>query len=233
MASIYQTTANVFTNIRALVSKDSNTISDATLLGYANKWYFWIMRELNQSTFISGEIATADLVANQQEYALPADETSSSYSGGIYQILRVEAALDGTNWHLLPEVDLLSYPQVFNDTNLTSRFTTSEPAFAWFDNSLWLWPIPAVAGEELLRIFWLKRPDEIAATSTISEVPKDFLGILETLVRSDVLTSLGRANESSLAKQEGFQMLERAKQLIEQADKSLVFRPQDSINDYK
>ena len=212
MASIYETIGNVFTDIRTSVGKDSNTLTDASMYIMANKYYLWMLKELNQSEYISGEIAVTNLVANQHEYALPIDGTAPT-SGGYQDVLRVEAALDGTNWYVANKVDFISNPLPADGNAPYEQYTTSNPKFGYYDDSIFIYPTPLIAVTGGLKFYFVERPNEIDGTSDIPEMPRDFLMVLGQFIRSDVLTILGRTQESTLVKQEAYQLLERAKQL--------------------
>src|SRR3990167_183998 len=117
MAAALQTLANIYTYVRSLANKDSNTLTDATLLNLANVWYYKIIRELadiNEDIF--GEISTASTVANQTEYALPIDDTASTFGGGTIKILRVEISYSGAVWKVAHPIDITNRddPTIFN-----------------------------------------------------------------------------------------------------------------------
>jgi hypothetical protein len=233
MAVSYQTTQTVLDDIRTLTNKDSNTLSDTILLRSANKHYLWLVRELNQGEYTNGQISTSDLVLGQQEYPLPIDDTSTTFGGGLVQLLRVEACLDGANWYIVPKTDMFSDTLPTTGNAPYNNFTTSDPHYALFDNSIWFYPTPGANVTGGYKIYWVQRPNELAA-STIPDISKDFLGVLESFIHSDALTILGRTQEAIAKKQEAFQMLERAKQLNESFDNTdFVMKPKKNISTYK
>ena len=232
MASIYETIGNVFTDIRTSVGKDSNTLTDASMYIMANKYYLWMLKELNQAEYISGEISTTNLVANQQEYSLPVDGTAPT-SGGYTDVLRVECALDGTNWYVANKIDFLSNPLPTIGNSPYEQYTTSNPKFGYFDDSMFIYPTPLVAVTNGLKFFYVKRPNEIDGTTDIPEMPRDFLMVLGQFIRSDVLTILGRTQESALVKQEAYQLLERAKQLTVTDAKGFQLTAKNKLHNYR
>ena len=46
MAAVWQTLNAIYTNVRSILNKDSNTLTDATLLPIANKYYYQIVMNL-------------------------------------------------------------------------------------------------------------------------------------------------------------------------------------------
>ena len=232
MAATFQVLSQIFSSIRFMVGKDANTLTDANLTALANKHYLWILRNLNEGEFVSGEISTADLVANQQEYPLPVDDTASTYGGGAIQLLRVETALDGTNWKLAKKLDMLSYGLPANGSAPYNMYTVSEPAYALYDNSIWFYPTPTTAVTGGFKIYWIKRPDELT-TASIPDMSKDFFGVLELFVRADVLAMLGKSSESIAIKQEAYQLLEKAKQMVKSTPEDFVLTPKKTVSNYR
>lgn len=237
MASIYQTLSNVFGEIRLLVNKDSYTISDTNLLTMANKHYLWLIRELNQGEYVNGQISTTNLVNGQQEYPLPVDDTAGSgavpYGGGYVQMLRVESALDGSNWKVLQKVDMMSQSLPANGNAPYDIYTVQNPAYALYDSSLWLYPTPTSNVTNGLKLYFVERPTELDATSDIPDLSKDFLPILSLFVRSDVLTILGRTQEAAEVKAEAYTLLERAKQLVDAKFLDFQVKPKKNVSNYK
>lgn len=203
MASVYQTLGNIYTIIRSLSNKDSTTLSDATLLAFSNKYYYLLVRELiGLREDLYAEISSGDLVANQREYVLPIDNTTGTgnngiYGGGLIKIDRVEIAYDGSTWEVvkhLPFDDILT-PTIL-DADIVAEYSTSNPKYYFKDRSVWIVPTPTAAVSGGIRIFWVKRPDELSAASSIPDLPKDWLAILQEGVLYDVYRKFGRIAEA-------------------------------------
>jgi len=203
MASSYQTLSNVYDDVRGLAGKDSTTLTDGTLLRLANKYYMKINRALMSiSEDLYGEISYTDLVANQDEYPLPEDSTSSAYSGGAIKLQRVEVSYDGANWYVVKPI---SYDEVRGPSVLVvdknSQFGKSTPKYYVMDRSLFIIPVPE-SGDDVgassanLYIWWIKRPDEMTSSADIPESPKDFLDVLAEGILSDVFRTFGRLTEA-------------------------------------
>ena len=151
------------------------------------------MVSLNQSLY--GEISTSDIVANQMEYPLPVDDTATTFGGGAIQVLRVETSYDATNWYVGKSTEIDIIRNAVNNTDINEDYVTTQPSYAIYDRSIWLLPVPTAAAVGGLKIYWIKRPDEIG-TSSIPDLPKDFLGILADGILTDVYSILGRVAES-------------------------------------
>ena len=206
MASIFQTLDNVYTIVRSLANKDSNTLTDATLLAFANKYYYLMLRELmglNEEFYTN--ICVADLVANQTEYALPIDSTSTPFGSGFIKVLRVEVSHDGSNWYVAKPIDLTNQENsiIFSSVTgptvatINQDYRSTSPKYAFFDKSVWLFPIPVstddvAASNANLRVFIVERPDELTASSSIPDLPKEWLAVLQEGMLYDVFRKFGR-----------------------------------------
>lgn len=217
MASTFQTLADVYADVRYNTGKDSTTLTDAQLLRLANKYYAQIVRHLvDLNEDIYAEISSADLVANQMEYVLPVDNTSSTYGGGAIKIMRVEVSLDGTNWYEAKPFGLsnLGIPFMKAEsgnaaaiTTINLEFSSTQPYYSFADRSIFLLPIPVstdsvAASNANLMIYWVKRPNELTSSSSIPDIPKDFLNVLSEGIMQDVFRKSGRTADFRLAKQE-------------------------------
>lgn len=203
MASVFQTLGNIYTIVRSLANKDSNTLSDATLLAFANKYYYLLVRELvglNEDLY--AEIASTDLVANQREYSLSTDDTSTTFGGGAIKIQRVEVTYDGSNWYIakhIPFNDILT-PTIL-DADIKNEYSKTRPKYYFKDRSIFLIPTPestddVAASNANLYIFWTKRPNELTGTSSIPDLPKDWLAVLQEGILYDVFRKFGRTTDA-------------------------------------
>lgn len=203
MASTYQTLGNVYTIVRSLANKDSNTLTDATLLAFANKYYYLLVRELvGLGEELYAEIASTALVADQREYSLPTDDTSSTFGGGAIKIQRVEVAYDGSNWHVATHIPFteIRTPTIL-DADIDSEYSKDFPKYYVKDRSLFLVPTPdsddsVAGGNTNLRIFWIKRPNELTSSSSIPDLPKDWLAVLQEGMLYDVFRKFGRTADA-------------------------------------
>lgn len=94
-------------------------------------------------------ILTSSLVANQQDYTLPASEK-------ILQIKRVEISYDGTNWRRAFPMDINERQKQTDTTSISNDFSTSEPYYDIQYNAIFLYPIPTSAVSGGLKL-WVSR----------------------------------------------------------------------------
>lgn len=92
--------------------------------------------------------ASTDLVEDRREYAFPPDKLNA--------IKYVEAKLDGTNFIILKELDLVQYDRPTDETTIISRFNNSEggAAFDIHRDSLWVYSGSIVAVEDGLKLWY-------------------------------------------------------------------------------
>lgn len=223
MASIFQTIDDVFSLVRDIVVKDDNTLTDTTLLRIANRRYLEMVRNIvSLNEDIYAEISSADLVADQREYVLSTDDTSSTYGGGLIKLQRVEVSYDGTNWYVATPISLQEFRgPTITDADLNNQATQTTPRYWFKDRSVWLAPVPSssddvAASNANLYIYWIKRPDEVGPTLTnVPDIPKDFLGVLGEGILIDVFRMFDRTADSRDAKKnwdEGLSMLRNLEQ---------------------
>lgn len=241
MAATFQTLANIYSDVRYNAGKDSTTLVDADLLRIANKYFGLIVRglvDINEDLY--AEIATTDLVANQKEYPLPTD-SASTYGGGLIKVLRTEVSYDATNWYRALPVNLDNQKQSIYGSSVATinqEFSKSAPKYAIFDRSLWLLPVPestdAVSpGNAGLISFWVKRPNEMTATTDIPEMPKDFLSILTEGMLIDVYRKYDKVAQADRARLNFNNMLAQAKLSETNIDEPVVLKSATDICDYK
>ena len=210
MSSSYQTLGDVFIEIRAIVEKDTVTLPDAILLRFANKRYLEMVRHLiglNEDLY--AEISYADLVADQREYILPQDNTDNDpgYGGGLIKLQRVEITYNASSWYLASPISLQEFTgPTITDADLNKQATQTAPRYWFKDRSVWISPVPAstdvvTADNAGIRIYWIKRPYEMTATTDVPDLPKDFIGILGEGILYDVFRKFGRFTEARDAKQ--------------------------------
>lgn len=114
-----------------------------------NKWYYniqnlilqsqddWNFDDLNATTLPFG---TTNLVANQNDYALPST---------ILKLDRVEVTYDGTNWYEATPLD----PAQRSDVLKSSDFAQSQPYYDVNGSSIIVYPTPATNVSNGLKIF--------------------------------------------------------------------------------
>jgi hypothetical protein len=223
MASIYQTLANVFSDIRYIAGKDSTTLPDSDLLRMSNKYFLWLLREnsdINENLY--GQISFTDLVVDQREYPLPVDDetggTSHPYGGGALNIMRVEISYDaGTTWRVAKVISFLDIKGPMTlDADLNDQYTRTNPVYWFYDRSIFIAPVPGstdttTSGNAGLRIWYVQRSPEADVTTDILNLPKDFLGILAEGVLIDVFRKYGRMNDMRISESRFNKMIDDMK----------------------
>lgn len=224
-ASSFQTLNNVFEDVRYNTGKDSNTLIDADLLRLANKYFSLLFREIvGLREDFYAELSSADLVQSQREYTLPTDSTSSPYGGGFVKLQRVEVSYDGSNWYVADPISLQQIPTpTILDADINNEFAKTNPKYWFKDGSVWLAPVPGssddvAASNANLRIFWIKRPDEMTTSGDIPEMSKDFLSVLSAGMLRDVFRRLGKVTEMRDAGNEWLLGIQRMKELESHPD---------------
>lgn len=142
---------------RFLTNANSTTFSDADLNAAINSYYSLFVNEILKSMDdwdFQGEIATADLVAGQEEYTFPTD---------ILNIKRVEVSYDGTNWALATRFDIADRGKPTDATTVANEFSTSTPFVDIYDNSLFIYPEPTVNSTGGLKVWYIKEATELSA----------------------------------------------------------------------
>ena len=242
MASVFQTLNSAYTLVRSLANKDSNTLTDATLLPIANKYYYLLVRELvglNEELYAN--ISTADLVANQTEYVLPIDDTASTYGGGLIKILRVEVTHDGSTLYVAKPIDLSNQtnPIIYSATTgpsvavINQDYDVTAPKYAFLDRSLWLFPIPTAAVTNGLRLFLVERPNELTSSSSIPDLPKDWLSVLQEGMLYDIFRKFGRTSDARDALNNWQIGITRMKELEQAVNQEQRFEMKTVYKNYK
>lgn len=144
--------------VRFLTNTNSTTFTDADINASINLYQSYFANEILASMDgwdFQGEIATTDMVANQQEYVFPTD---------ILKIKRVELSYDsGANWYRAEQFDINQRRRPTNTASITRDFDTSNPYVDFMDNSLMLYPIPTAASTAGVKIWYEKSLTDLSA----------------------------------------------------------------------
>lgn len=158
------TFTQILAQARRLVGGDSDTYSTADITVSANNALDrvvslirdaegrWQWDDSNNTDF---PIATASLVADQQDYAL--DPTH-------YRIQRIEVMDEDGNWNLLSSID---EADVYNQSLTDFLKTAGNPKF--YDkvgNSIFLYPKPSYSQSASLKVFYERGPSYFTTSDT-------------------------------------------------------------------
>ncbi len=142
---------------RFLTNTSTNTYTDLDLTAALNMYYGEVIQEIIQAQDgwdFQAETATADLVADQQEYTLPTD---------ILKIKRIEISYDGTNWTPVTFMDVNETSSATDTTTVGNNFQKSEPYADLMDKSIMLYPTPSANATGGLKIWYSKGVDDLSA----------------------------------------------------------------------
>lgn len=161
-----------------------------------NRWYHqavtWILQaqsdwdfdDINNSNF---PIATTNLVANQQDYALPA--TAGIANDRVLQIQRVEVKYNDGNWYKAEPFDLGEKGSAVGvQADINNDFDATTPYYDVRYGSLFLYPVPTASVTGGLKIWFTRRITDIFAAADTTQEP----GFDEQFHR---LLSLGAAHD--------------------------------------
>lgn len=153
---------------RRFSNTDSTTYTDADMDASLNVYYDLFVNEILESMDgwdFQGEVATAALVTDQQEYSFPTD---------IMKIKRVEVTYDGTNWYNVAFMDINERGAATDTTSISNDFSESKPYADLHDNSLFLYPIPGSGSAAGLKIWYEKLPTALSAATDEPVIARQF-----------------------------------------------------------
>jgi len=116
-----------------IANTDSDSYSATNKKAALTRWAHILTEEVidaQDDWDFQGEIATADLAANQREYSFPSD---------ILKIKRIDLMLDGSNWtrtYWIDESEIQS--SIASESDIAENFDNSEPYIALMDDSFFI-----------------------------------------------------------------------------------------------
>lgn len=227
------TIGDINTAISMYANADTNQFTNAERLIFINKWMHkivsmilqsqdgWDYDDVNQTDY---PIITTDLVANQQDYTLPASEK-------ILKVKRVEISYDGTNWYKAEPLDVNEIGSATDSTTLAGSFNKTKPYYDLQYHALFLYPIPDAAVTGGLKMWVTREAIDFTSgdiTTGTKEPPWDepFHHMLALGVAYEWAVMKGRSNIGVL-KQELIEDEQRLKQYYsdKQKDKAYTLKP--------
>ena len=127
--------------------------AESIILASQDEWDF---DDSNNSDF---PIGTANLVADQQDYALPTS----------LKIKRVEITFDGTKWYKAEPFDINERGRATDTTSISQDFFQTEPKYDIMDSSLFMYPIPGVNITSGLKVWFIRIVAPFVSTDTTKE----------------------------------------------------------------
>lgn len=153
---------------RRFSKSDSTSYPDIDIDASINRYYDIFVTEIIEAMDgwdFQGEVATTDLVEDQQEYVFPSD---------ILKIKRIEVTFDGTTWENVQFMDINERGRATDTTSIGNDFSTSEPYADTHDSSLFLYPIPSAAVSGGLKIWYEKLPTQLSAATDEPKIARPF-----------------------------------------------------------
>lgn len=167
-------------------------------------------------------IATTALVASQQDYTFPA-------SLKILKIKRVEVALDGSNWKKAEPFDVNERSNPSTSSSISQDFSTSEPFYDVVGNAIFLYPIPAVSGSGLLKIWFQREMDEFTSADTTQEpgIEEPFHPMLAIGAAMEYWTWKNNPNRSVMFQNQWNEYEARLRNFVgqKQKDRNYILKP--------
>lgn len=186
----------------------------------------WDFDDINHTDY---PILTTSLVANQQDYVIPASEK-------VLKFHRVEVTYDGTEWRKATPLDIGERHAPTNTSSISDDFSTSDPFYDLIANALFLYPIPTSNVTGGLKVWWTREIDEFVAADTTQEpgVDEDFhrmIAVGASLDWAMVFDEKKAARLQNVWDREVARL--QAHYNRKQKDRDLVIRGAYSIEDYK
>lgn len=185
----------------------------------------WDFDDANHDDF---PILTTNLVANQQDYALPTN---------TIKVVRLEITYDGTNWHKVSPMDINQESSPTDTTTINNDFEKSEPYYDLRGGSIFLYPIPDTNITGGLKI-WIDRNADNFTESDLSTGTKslgfvaNFHDMVAIKVALDYAIQNGKSNYN-LLKQEYLEYEQRLKQYYSDRDVDTKMSLGAAYQDYK
>ena len=184
-----------------LVGTDSTSYPTAQKTRNINQWYYkvisWILEaestwEWDDSNYTDFPIATATLVASQEDYTLPA-ATSSGNASTFLKLLGISVLDSGGVWHKLRRID----ESEMRGYDIEEVFKTASMPLYYKElgNSVKILPAPSSSSVTLssgLKVYFQRTMDEFTAADTTQQP-----GFAASFHR---ILSLGGAYDYALAK---------------------------------
>jgi hypothetical protein len=143
---------------RYITNSNTTTYTDADMIASLNSYYDLFCNEILEAMDdwdFQGEIATADLVASQQEYVFPSD---------ILKLKRIEISYDGSTYYEAKPEDVNETENVSSSVAvINGDYDQSEPKYDLMDNSFFIKPVPTAAVVSGIKIWYEKLITKLSA----------------------------------------------------------------------
>jgi len=180
------TNTGLVEDVRWWTETNTTSYPTADITRNINKWYQELIADVLLSMDewdVQGDIATASLVAAQQEYNWPAD---------LLRIKRVEVTYNGSTWTRVYPIDVQEIGKTISTTGLIANsFNIGEPRYDTHDNSLFLYPVPTANSTNGLKIWYEKEVTELSGNTDEPNIAEPFQRLLSIGAAYDYATKKG------------------------------------------
>lgn len=160
--------SDVMTRVRRSFGDESGVqITDADLIRWINDG----QRELiKHNETVLETVATANIVANQQEYSLPAN---------LLILKHITFKADGwTSYNPLQAFSFSQFNMMVDSWDGTQNPPDSPSIYTRYANNLILFPVPSVSLTSALKIYYNRQPVDITNASDALDVPIQYHEVL-------------------------------------------------------
>jgi hypothetical protein len=233
------TLSTLQSQVRFLTNTDTTSYSDSDVNANLTRWAHLFTAEILDAQDcwdFQGEIAYANLVANQREYTFPTD---------ILKIKRIDLKLDGTNWVTARWVDEseISTP-ISSETDITENFSNEEPYVSLFDKSIFIFSGTITSVTAGIKIWYNEEIvgyDSESADITSFSDSTDRPNIAEAFQRGlvygaakDWFDKYGEDNQSTKMDSQIEKIIARMRQFYsKRSDREIIFKTASSLENYE
>ena len=200
--------------VRYLTNTNTADYSDDEINANLTRWTHLFTTEILDAMDMwdfQGEISTANLVANQNEYVFPLD---------VLKVKRVEISYDGTNWYDAQFIDVSQRGSALTGNEIND-FSTTNPKVELYDDSMFLYPTPTSDVTAGFKIWYSEEVvgknasgEDITSFSTATDKPNIREAFQRGLVWGcvqDYAMKIGNTNQFQLAGNEIEKIIQRAR----------------------
>jgi hypothetical protein len=158
------TKAQLITDLQNMIGPGIE-VDPAGLTTWLNDAYMQMVdaiTEVNPDYFTKS--ATADTVANQQEYDLPSD---------FERVTMVTVTLAGVTYRFRPLPNITDVP-IHGQTDANNGYALPDGRYYIVGDNIGLLPIPDEAGDENLKLWYVYTPAELSADTDEPVIPKKY-----------------------------------------------------------
>lgn len=225
---LYGGNSGLIDDVYFLTAQNSANFNSAIVMTNINHYYDMFVNEIldaQDDWDFEGQIATANIVANQQDYAFPTD---------ILKAKRLEISYDGTNWYAAQPMDENDYRlrSIGLSADVNDYFDETCPYFAAHDNSLYLYPVPDTAVTSGLKLWYSDQVVPLSAATMSPVFQKAYHRGLSYGVAKDWFQKIGDQQKSVEMNAEMEKIIARMKNFYSNRFQDREYRLKPLIENY-